>query len=212
MRHTSVFLGLHTGIFTKILSKKYCFSTVKAIACFCVCLCLSGDTYNSKNIFENWVRPLENPMETQKELARDEETFFLWESLHEAETTEENVKTEKNFWLSMGEKQSFEGETRDLYPLYLTANESFEGLLWRISVKNGKIYAVIPEEGQDDFEFFYLIREHQAAMLLVGNISADKKERLLCYISVSRNENLETLPEIILLDYVKKDKNLSKSY
>ena len=43
--------------------------------------------------------------------------------------------------------------------------------------------------------------------MLVGDIAADEKQRLICYISVVRNENAASVPKIILLDYVKKEKS-----
>lgn len=215
MRYRSAFYGFHIGA----VLKKYRLAICKELACFCICLCLSGDTYVEKNIFEHWVRPPEEVYEAQTALVSEAESVLDTESLDRpdetdasdetngaetAETAETCVDGELGLCLSIGNKQSFEGETRELYPLYLTTQESFEGLLWKVTVTGGEIYAVIDEGESKTEEFFYLIEGHQAAMMLVGSIDADEKQRLICYISVKYNENASSLPKIILLDYVKK--------
>lgn len=218
MKYRSAFYGLHIGI----MFKKYRLTVCKAVACCCFCLCLSGDAYAEQSIFEHWVRPPEEVYEVQTEfisesknilntetLDRPDETELPYETetAETAETAENCVGEEIGLCLSVGDRQSFEGELRELYPLYLTAHEDFAGLLWRVSVTGGEIYAVIEEAENADDAFFYLVQDHQAAMMLVGDIAADEKQRLICYISVVRDENAAPLPKIILLDYVKKEKS-----
>ena len=218
MRYRSAFYGFPIGT----VFKKYRLAVCKAVVCCCFCLCLSGDAYAEKSIFEHWVRPPEEIDETQTEVISETESILETESFDrpnetekndetnetdDAETAENCVGREAGLCLSLGDKQSFEGEARELYPLYLTAHEDFAGLLWRVSVTGGEIYAVIDEGKSETEEFFYLIEGHQAAMMLVGDIAADEKQRLICYISVVRNENAASVPKIILLDYVKKEKS-----
>ena len=215
MRYRSAFYGFHIGT----VFKKYRLVVCKAVVCCCFCLCLSGDTYAEKSIFEHWVRPSEEIYEVQTELTSETENILNTETLDRtdetelpyetetAETAENCVGEEIGLCLSVGDRQSFEGELRELYPLYLTVHEDFAGLLWRVSVTGGEIYAVIDEGKSETEEFFYLIEGHQAAMMLVGDIAADEKQRLICYISVVRNENAASVPKIILLDYVKKEKS-----
>ena len=200
----------YTTVFDKILCRKY-FSAAKMIFCFWMCICLTGDAYMPKNIFENWVRPIEHPTEAQTEMPISNENFSDRE-YREEESEVFLDPSEAYPVLSVGEKQCFEGEDRVLYPIYLRVSENYCGILWKISFEKEKIYAVIPEETAGAFETFYLISENQAAVLLMGNVAAGKEKKLICYISVSCTNDTNAFYEITLFDYIKNDKNISKPY
>ncbi len=220
MKYKSTFFSCFDCYFKKIIQKTFFILKrkkaflIKTVFSMLLCLSLSGDTTMSKNIFEGWVRPVENInlTETQK-IPLEETSELFWESLRGDVTDETSFDiADDGPRVTVGKKQGFVGEARELYALALTTSVDLEGLLLSVSVDGGEIYAVIPEEMTVDCEIHDLIRGDKAAVMLLGNIVAEEREKTLFYISVTKTGDTEILPTAVLLDYVKKEKNITKSY
>lgn len=212
MKYISTFFGDFTekrAGFFKNIRRIY---SLKILVSLLLCLCLTGDDQKFKTVFEGWIRPVESSTQATEKIT-EADLFFETNFLDEEITLEENFHTEKKeISVALGEKQGFAGQTRELYAIEMTTETDLSGILLKVTIPEGSICEIMPEETMTEGDLFYKIKNNRAAIMLTGSIKASEVKKIICYVTVEPRENITAVPTVILLDYVKKENNLTKSY